>query len=324
MKKAIIIILTALATNVFAQTKKVHISVMQGISIQGSGSKDTDYVFSFNLFSGAVRSIKGVEIGSLYNQNEEDMTGFQCSGLINFTKGRVKGYQTAGLSNISGTVIGWQEAGLSNHAKELIGIQTSGIVNIAQYVRGLQLTGICNKAKTLKGYQIGLINMADSVEKGGGIGLVNLYKKGGYREIEVSAADYQHIGLSFKSGIRALYSIVNIGYNFNPKSLFSIGAGFGRLTQLKNNWFFKPEILWYNYVTDDFSFNTSTHSSHFKLGIMKKVGKMGFTVSPSIYYANIPRNLEGILTEISSIKPFAQAKNGRWGYGLSFGISFLK
>ena len=79
--------------NSYAQTTKpIHISVVQGLSTEGKESKNTDYAFSFNLFSGRVKSIKGVEIGSFYNQNEGDVTGFQSSGLINLTKGNVKGY----------------------------------------------------------------------------------------------------------------------------------------------------------------------------------------------------------------------------------------
>lgn len=309
MKKAIIFLLSVGAMKGNAQTKPVHISVVQGVSTQGKESKDNDYHFSFNLFSGTTNSIKGVEIGSIYNQNNGDMTGFQSSGLINITKGHVKGYQTAGITNVSGSVVGVQNAGISNHAQD---------------VKGIQIAGIFNSAKTLTGYQIGLINVAESVEKGGGIGLVNLYKKGGYREVELSTADYQNVGLSFKSGTKTIYTILNVGYNFTPESLFSTGAGIGKILDLKQNWAFKPEIIWYNYVTDDFNFNTSTHSSHFKFGLMKKIGKIGITLSPSIYYANIPRNLEGSLTKISSIQPFSQTKNGRWGFGIGLGVAFLK
>lgn len=325
MKKTIIIILSAWATTSVAQnTKPMHISVVQGVSTEGNESKNNDYYFSFNLFSGTVRNIKGVEIGSLYNQNDGDMTGFQASGLLNITKGNVKGYQTAGLTNVSGSVIGFQEAGLSNHAKNVYGVQASGVVNTAHYVKGAQLAGVYNQAKTLKGLQVGLINVADSVERGGGIGLINLYKKGGYREIEVSVADYQNVGLSYKSGTKKLYSILNIGYNYNPETLFSTGFGIGRIVELRRNLFFKPEIIWYNYINDDFNFNTTVNSGHLKVGIMKQVGKLGLTLSPSIYYANTPKGFEGKMARISKIEPFSQTDNSRWGYGVSFGIAFLK
>ena len=217
-----------------------------------------------------------------------------------------------------------QNAGISNHVKNVQGIQISGIANTADDVKGLQITGIYNQAKALKGFQIGLINMADSVEKGGGIGLVNIYKKGGYREIEISAADFQNAGISFKSGTKVIYSIFNMGYNFTPTGLLSTGFGIGSLRTIGNNLYFKPEIILYNYITDNFKFRSSTNTSHLKLGLMKKVGKIGLSLYPSVYYANIAKGLEGELTEISQIKPLSQTKTARWGYGIGFGISFLK
>jgi hypothetical protein len=325
MKKTIIPILSLGVINGYAQTTKpIHFSIIQSVSTEGKESKNTDYYFSINMFSGTVKSIKGVEIGSLYNQNENDMEGFQASGLANLTKGNVMGYQTAGIANISGSVIGLQTSGISNHAKDLVGIQISGIANIANKVNGLQISGICNKAKTLKGLQIGLINQADNVEKGGGIGMINLYKTGGYREIEITFADYQNIGLSYKSGTKAFYSIVNIGYNIKPTSLLSSGFGIGNLRIIGKNLFFKPEIIWYNYVAEDFKFKNATSSSHLKLGFMKKMGKIGISLYPSVYYANIGKKPEGKFTEISQLKSISQNENGRWGFGLGLGLAFLK
>lgn len=325
MKKAIIIFFTTMAVNTYSQnTKPIHVSIVQSVGTDGKESKNNDYHFSLNLFSGTVRSIKGVEIGTFYNQNNGDMTGIQSSGILNITKGSVVGYQNAGITNVSGNVTGIQHAGISNHAKDFIGWQTAGIVNTAHNMVGLQTSGILNTAKTLKGIQVGFINIADSVEKGGGIGLINLYKKGGYKEFEVSVADYQNIGFSFKSGVKKLYSILNIGYNFNPTSLFSTGFGIGHLSEIRQNLYFKPEIVWYNYVKDDFKFNASTNVAHLKLGIMQKAGKIGITLSPSIYYANIAKNLEGDLTQISRIKAFSQTKNGRFGFGVTLGLAFLQ
>ena len=326
MKKVIFLIIPMWVSVANAQTttQPFHFSVVQSVGTDGTDSKNHDYYFSFNLISGTVNSVKGVEIGALYNQNEGDMTGFQSSGLLNVTKGSVTGYQTAGLTNISGDVKGLQNGGLSNHAKNVEGVQTAGLVNTARDVFGVQLSGIVNKATHLKGYQIGLVNVADSVEKGGGIGLVNLYKKGGYREVEISVADYQNVGLSYKSGVKFLYSIISVGYNFLDTPLFSAGFGIGSRTGLGANWFLKPELVWYNYLTKDLSFNTATQSSHLRLGIMKRANKLSLTLYPSVYYANVPKGLEGDLTKIGEFKPFAQNKHGQFGFGLGLGVAFLK
>ena len=82
--------------------------------------------------------------------------------------------------------------------------------------------------------------------------------------------------------------------------------------------------MWYNYVKDDFKFNASTNVAHLKFGIMQKAGKVGITLSPSFYYTNITKNLEGDLTEISRIKAFSQTKNGRFGFGIALGFAFFK
>ena len=310
MKKLTTIILTIWAMQAVAQnTKPVHISVVQGVSTDGKESRNNDYSFSFNLFSGTVNSVRGVEIGSLYNQNEGDMTGYQTSGLVNYTKGVVKGYQTAGISNVSGDVVGFQSAGISNHARNVTGVQNAGIYN---------------QAKVLKGLQIGLINVAETVEKGGGIGLVNLYKNGGYREVELSVADYQNIGFSFKSGTRRIYTIVNLGYSFAPKPLLSSGLGLGQLYNLKGNTFLKPELIIYSYTPDDFKFEQSVNATRLKLGLMKRIGNVGITLSPSLYFSRVSTISPEEVSEISVFEPVTIGKIGSWGYGLSFGVSFLK
>ncbi len=115
-----------------------------------------------------------------------------------------------------------------------------------------------------------------------------------------------------------------MGYNFLGTPLFSVGAGIGSLTGLGSNWFFKPEIVWYSYLTKDLSFNTATQSSHLRLGIMKRANKLAFTLYPSVYYANIPKGLEGELTKIGEFKPFEQNKHGQFGFGLGLGVALLK
>jgi hypothetical protein len=336
--------------------KPLHISVVQSLSTEGINSRNTDYYFSFNLFSGTVHSIRGLELGTLYNQNNGDMTGLQSSGVLNVTKGDVKGLQNAGVANISGdvkglqnagvvnisgdvtglqnagvanvsgNVTGLQNAGVSNHAKAMTGLQVAGIANTAQAVKGLQVAGIFNRAWTLDGFQIGLINVADSVSaNGGGIALLNLYKKGGYREIELSAADYQNIGLSFKSGTRRIYAILTAGYNVEPEQLFSMGAGIGGLLPLSRNWFFKPELLWYNYVGDDLDFNfyNTVQSGHLRLGIMRQFNRVGITIIPSVYYADTEGS-EGNLRKISRFQPFATGINKQLGFGLGIGVAWLR
>ncbi len=306
------------------KTLPVHVSLVQPISVDGRASGEHTYQFSFNIFSGTVGGIKGLQIGSLYNQVNGDVVGVQYSGLLNVVKGNVTGYQTGGITNISKTVVGVQQAGISNHAKDVTGVQMAGIANTASNVTGVQLGGILNRAKRLNGLQIGLINVADSVGTGAAIGLINIVRKNGYREIELSSADYQTIGISYKSGVRWLYSILSMGYSTRPQSLFSAGAGIGGVVASKANWHLKPELITYSYVTDRLDFDMTTQSTHLRVGFMRTAGKVGITIMPSVYYANIPKRLEGDLTETSLIQPFVQTNRGRFGFGLALGVALLK
>lgn len=326
MKKLTIMLLFIITKTAFTQTiKPLHFSVIQPVSTEGVESKNTDYHFSINLFSGTVKSIKGVEIGSFYNQNKGNMLGAQYSGLVNVTKDSLKGIQVAGIANITGNVVGVQYAGIYNQAKNVLGIQTGGIVNIAHNVKGIQLNGLVNIAKVLTGLQIGLINICDSVEKGGAIGLINIVKKNGYREIEFSIADYQNIGISYKSGIKEIYSILNVGYNFGNQPLFVCGSGIGRLVELrKEKCFFKPELIGFAYFDDFNIYNKSANSFHLRLGLMRKFNKIGINVVPSMYYINTYQNNQAGLIELSPVKPFYTNDRSGFGFGLSLGISILR
>jgi hypothetical protein len=324
MKYLSFIIVLFVSTNLFSQTvTPLHFSVVHGLSTDGRESKETDYRFSLNLISGRVHSIKGVEMGAIFNQNDGDMTGIQMAGMVNRTHRTVTGYQYAGFSNISGDVYGWQQSGLSNHASNVTGVQITGVVNTAKAVKGIQVSGLLNKTETLEGVQFGLINIADSVAHGGGIGLINIYKTGGHKELELSAADYQNVGISFKTGTNHFYTLFNVGYNFEPTPLFSAGLGIGAMRPIGAASALKLEIVHLNYITQDFNLRVSTQSTHLKLGYMRTFGQMALNITPSIYYAPIGKDLEGDLTEFSLIEPLFQREKSRWGYGLAVGVSYI-
>lgn len=329
MKQILVgLLITADTHPLYAQNitepRPVHLSFVQPVSANGKASQQHTYRLSLNLLSGTVGSIRGVELGTLYNQINGDMVGVQYSGMLNLIKGNVTGYQTAGITNVSGSVRGVQQAGISNHAHEVTGLQTAGILNWATDVTGVQLSGVLNRAKRLNGLQIGLINVVDSVAAGGVIGLINIVRKNGYREIEVSTADYQPIGISYRSGVRKIYTLLSAGYNLKSRPLFSVGLGLGRVMPLNTRWHLRPELVWYTYQTERFDLNVSTQATHLRIGLMGTVGKVGFTFMPSVYYANIPQGLEGDLTDISPVRPFAQTNRGRFGVGIALGISLLK
>ena len=325
MKKAIFIAIVLTVTNSFGQKiRHSHFSIVPSLATDGEESRNLDYNFSFNLFVSTVRNIEGFEIGSFYNRNEGKMAGFQISGLLNITKDSVSGYQIAGISNISGSVKGLQQSGINNYSKDVRGVQLAGITNIAGDVAGVQISGILNRAKVLNGIQIGLINVADSVKKGGAIGLINVVRKNGYREVEFSTSDYQNIGFSYKSGAKHLYSILTVGYNFFDSPLQIAGLGLGGVFAISRGWYLKPEVLAYNYTDNPFDSEKSANSYHIRFGLMRKIGKVGITIMPSVHYAKTERNTDAGMLAISSIKSFAKNKVEGFGFGLGIGIALLK
>jgi hypothetical protein len=313
----------------FQDISPVHFSVVHSVSTDGSESNKKAYHFSFNMLSGSVGSVNGFEFGSLYNENKNNMFGVQMSGILNTTHNQVSGIQMGGIANISGEVEGVQLAGINNISKDLVGLQMSGIFNYADMVTGVQVGGIYNQAKILHGFQIGLVNVADTVSDGGGIGLLNLYKKGGYREIEISVADYSNLQIAYKSGTKRLYTILSLGYNFNPESLFASGFGIGCIKKMNTNWNFRPELVWYNYYTNNLKNPRNTNSLHLKIGFMRKINSsLAFTIMPSIYAGFKQKKDDLYGYKISSIAPISSNINTNnaveFGLGLGIGISFLK
>lgn len=222
------------------------------------------------------------------------MKGFQVPGLFNMAKGDVIGYQVAGLGNTSYTTY------------------------------CLQISRLFNKAKNLKGVQVGVTNISDSVINGAGMGLLNFYKKEGCQEFEVLFADYQNISINFKSGAKRLYAIINAGCNFITEALFFTGGGIRTITKLTNTWYIKPELVLYGYVNSNFRFRESFSLLPLKFGVMYKMNHIGLLEMPSLYSGSISKNNDVRLAKNSFIKPIADYKKSRIGFGISLRLSFIK
>jgi hypothetical protein len=325
---ALCIVQSIMAQDSIQRKQAVHFSFMHPINNDGKESKHNSYNFSFNVLTGKTGSIVGVEIGGLYNHNTQDVFGVQISGLINYTKNKVNAFQVAGLSNISGTTSGLQYAGIYNFTDNFTGMQTAGILNSAKDFKGVQISGIYNQVKNLNGVQISLINVVDSIQKGGTIGLINIIKRGGYREFEISASDYQNIGISYKSGGKHIYSIITAGYNFTPKELMIYGLGLGSIIDISTNWRFRPELVWTTYLDKSFKNQPNTNSTHLKFGLVRKLSdKMAISFIPSLFMSYKEKNGTSYGYEISKIKAFSSKTNSESlqeiGFGLGIGLSFL-
>ncbi len=195
------------------------------------------------LFNVTRDTFKGAQFGGLTNISLHDASGVQFAGLANVVHTNFKGFQGAGLINIvTGETDGTQIGGLVNYSGknaasgQIAGlvsiaggkaekIQMSGLVNIAAaHARGGQIAGIVNYTHRLDGVQIGLINIADSIGKGVAIGLIN-YARNGYMSIGALTDETFRGGLTFKMGLKELYSIIHIGYTEGP--YWGVGCGMG-------------------------------------------------------------------------------------------------
>lgn len=262
----------------FFTTRPFQFSLLPGVGSHGYMSAQVINNFSFNLLGGYTAGTNGLEIGGLFNIDKKEVKYVQVAGLFNAVGGPVKGVQVAGVNNlvldsvkamqvagvnnlVKGKMYGLQVAGVYNHVTDSVkgmqvagvgnftnrktgGIQVAGVANIARrQMNGVQVAGVLNYAKRLRGVQIGLINIADTSE-GYSIGLINIVLKG-YHKLAVSANEYQHIQVAFKTGNAKLYSILQAGMNLGDSNkLYSFGYGLGTELPLnrKKSFTFNPEL----------------------------------------------------------------------------------
>ncbi len=191
-----------------------QVSLMPRISSQGLFNSQVVNQVSLNIIGGHTAGVNGVEVGGLFNVNQQDVRYFQTAGLFNLVGRRVEGVQVAGASNIVvREVSGMQVAGVSNRAAAVSGTQLAGVFNVAADLRGFQVAGIVNVADRVRGVQLaGLVNVADSSDYP--IGLVNLVKNG-RRSVGIALDGSGMASLTFRSGGKVMYGLAGVGYRLD-------------------------------------------------------------------------------------------------------------
>ena len=152
----------------------VQISFVYPMTSMGKQTIDYRYTVSFNMLTGKVGAVKGVEFGGIYNYVEHDLKGVQFGGIGNKTQ-KVNGVQFGGITNTATTVQGVQFGGIINVSGGVHGIQFGGIANFSDSIRGIQFGGIANHSKKVDGVQFG--GIANITENAKGVqigGIVNL------------------------------------------------------------------------------------------------------------------------------------------------------
>ena len=187
----------------------------------------------------------GAQLAGFYNVNGSSFEGFQGAGFVNVAGTAVKGAQVAGFVNVAGDSLeGFQGAGFLNvSGKVKKGVQTAGFgnvagegkthfqgagfFNVAGDVKGAQIAGFINVAGKVEGFQgAGFLNVCDSID-GIPLAFISVVRKNGYRKFGFTISEVQYANLSFKMGVRDLYTIYSFGKPMGPGSRWMFGGGLG-------------------------------------------------------------------------------------------------
>ena len=158
-------------------TFPMQLSFVYPMTTQGAQTVDYRYNLSFNLLSGKVGAVKGIEFGGLFNQVEHNVEGIQFGGLANRTH-EITGVQFGGLGNAAKTVKGIQFGGWANVSDDVTGVQFGGVANITKSVSGMQFAGIANICKEATNAQFaGVVNMSEYTNGLQFAGIANVTEK---------------------------------------------------------------------------------------------------------------------------------------------------
>ncbi|WP_300603310.1 STN and carboxypeptidase regulatory-like domain-containing protein [Niabella sp.] len=287
-----------------------------------------------NLVGG---SVNGVQIGGLYNYAGDTLRGLQVGGLANADKSAVSGVQIAGWYNESKTFTGLQIGGIVNSARRVdkgmqlagivnhapafgSGVQLSGLVNIAgEMGSGVQLSGLVNRAKTISGLQVGVLNLADTLH-GIAIGPFN-YQRNGKHAFSISVQENAQVNISYKSGNKALYNILQLGWidAHNPGGYYLFGYGLGSEWTLKRNIKMAAELVNLFY-TPAHGFNSDYNNINFQpLFIWQAHKKLQLFAGPRLQY-QLPSQHPG-QTVYSGFRRNMIALNGSARHPLDLGCT---
>lgn len=254
-----------------AQTEKpVQFTFFYPIGSSGHNSIDYSYKFSFNTIYGINGGVNGAEIGGIGNIAKGSVNGFQLAGVFNLATQNSSGAIISGVINSNQAMRGLALSGVANIAKENAdGAIISGVINQSKTMKGLQLStiniasenlngaqiGVVNFTKKGKGFQLGVVNVGEN--NGDSIlplGVLNIYKNG-YYALELSTDEKLFTNLSYKMGVKKLYTIFRIGIGFrNSTQFYSLGGGLGTFFNVGAKNKINVEALSIQFFENDFKY----------------------------------------------------------------------
>jgi len=193
------------------------------------------------------REMAGSQISFFGNLAQEDLKGWQFSGMANWTVGALQGGQVGGAINIGRQVRGWQISGSTNIAKRIRGVQIAGGANIAKEVEGMQIAPF-NAAAQVKGWQIGVVNISEDID-GVPLGIFN-YSQTGLFNVGFWRDEIGFNYLTLASGSRTFYTSFSIGHEFPvDEEMVALGFGVGGHRD-RGGMFFENDLNVYSFVED--------------------------------------------------------------------------
>jgi hypothetical protein len=247
--------------------RPVSVSVFPLLSTNGPDATNVVSSFSLNIIGGYLGSLRGCEIGGVFNSELGDARGYQVAGAANIVVGDFTGLQQSGavgvvgrdlhvlqqagaFSMVVGNIYGCQMAGgacvglgnvrgcqvsggASVCAGRLDGLQLAGGVNVARDFSGAQIAPV-NITGTGRGVQLGVVNVADDIDVP--IGVVNVIKNGQFH-LNAWTSEAAVAGIGIKTGSKKVYSVLTLGLRPDGDSSFLL-AGFGLGGHISLNRFF--------------------------------------------------------------------------------------
>lgn len=191
-------------------------------------------------------SHNSAHIGAV-NNNKKNFKGLQTA-FVNTTGGHLTGCQIGFLNNSGAWSKGAQIGFMNKSSNSTKGVQIGFMNHTKTSIKGSQI-GFINTTAKVKGLQLGLINYTDTVAGGVPAGLLSIVKKGGYQAVESGVTAMYPVNLSYKIGIKKLYTTITGAYNPDLNNKFAAGLGFGSILPVSTAFFFNPELISQNTVS---------------------------------------------------------------------------
>lgn len=239
-------------------------------------------------------------------------------GFVNWNQNSFSGCQLSFVNTIGRNLTGTQIGFVNTAIDSVRGLQV-GFVNTAfQKTDGAQI-GFVNTTKTLNGFQLGFVNISDTIQKGVPFGFLSIVKNGGFRAIDVSVTEMFPLNISYKIGVKKLYSSFIASYNPNINEHWALGMGIGSILPLNKSFYLNPELLTQNQVI--------TNEDNLLFSCALNVGysissKIHISIGSSLVWNNVEQN-KNLYKEFLSLKKWEINEHNNLLLGARIGIKYV-